>query len=524
MPGFIPGTFLSAIRSNSDMLSFEQINKSYGATRAVNGVTLRAPPGTVLGLVGENGAGKSTLIKIASGAIAPDSGRLLLEGQHIAPRNTNAAIAHGISSVFQELTLIRELTVEQNLLLTNLPLTLWYGVDRKQMRQTAGKILKQYRLEIDPGARVGSLPLGQQQMIEIIRAVERHPRVLLLDEATSALGGREVEWLADLVTSLRAKNTIILFISHRWDEIVRFCNSVAVLRNGELVHVAKTSDLTEDEVVRLMTGRESGEVSFPSRREPQKDIVLSGKNLQSPTLRGVDFDLKKGEILGLGGLVGQGQGSLLEVIFGAEALSQGSIAVAGKFFTDPTPKCAIASGIAYVPQERKTEGLLLDKSISTNVTLAVLQQLRSFLGAIDVRSEAASVDEAITRMQIRTPSAATPIGHLSGGNQQKALLEKWLLTNPSILLLNDVTRGVDVATKRQIYAIIADIAAQGVGVIWYSTDARELVGLAHRVLVLLQGRINAELRGKDVAVDRIIRASVIDYSPADRRSNALPAL
>lgn len=505
------------------MLSFDQINKSYGATRAVSSVTLDAPPGTVLGLVGENGAGKSTLIKIASGAIAPDSGHLMLEGQHIAPYDTNAAIALGISSVFQELTLIRELTVEQNLLLTRLPLTRWFSVDRKKMRRTAIEILANYQLEIDPGARVGSLPLGQQQMIEIIRAVDRQPKVLLLDEATSALGGREVEWLAGLVTSLRAKNTIILFISHRWDEIVHFCNSVAVLRNGELVHVANTSDLSEDEAVRLMTGQESGEVSFPSQREPQEEIILSGKNLRSGTLRGVEFDLKKGEILGLGGLVGQGQGSLLEVIFGAEALSQGSIAVAGKSFVNPTPKRAIAAGLAYVPQERKTEGLLFDKSISTNMTLAVLRQLRSFLGTIDVRSEATSVDEAIKRLQIRTPSGSVPIGHLSGGNQQKALLEKWLMTNPSILLLNDVTRGVDVATKRQIYAIIADIAARGVAVIWYSTDARELVGVAHRVLVLLQGRINAELCGADVTVDRIIRATVIDNGLADRRLNAQPA-
>jgi ribose transport system ATP-binding protein len=505
------------------MLSFDTIDKSYGATRAVKAVTLEAAPGTVLGLVGENGAGKSTLIRIASGATAPDSGCLLLDGVPIAPRDTHEAIALGIASVFQELTLVRELTVEQNLFLTAAPRTFWGSINRRRLREAAKEILQRYHLDIDPGARVSSLPLGQQQMIEIVRAVERRPRVLLLDEATSALGASEVEWLAELVSRLRRENTIILFISHRWDEIVRFCSRVAVLRNGELVRAADAASISEDEAVRLMTGQESAEASFPVKGTSRQETVLSARDLRSRILRGVAFDLKKGEILGLGGLVGQGQGSLLEALFGAESLKAGTITVAGKPFEQPTPRRAIQGGIAYVPQERKSEGLLLDKSVAVNMTLAILRQMQALLGIINRKAEASFIQEAIARVQIRTPSGATPVGHLSGGNQQKVLLEKWLKTQPAILLLNDVTRGVDVATKRHIYAMVAEIATRGVGIIWYSTDARELVGVAHRVLVLLQGRVNADLRGRDVSVERIIRASVIDAGSAMRGSDVLHA-
>ncbi len=494
------------------MLSLIEIDKSYGATRALKSVSLAAEPGTVLGLAGENGAGKSTLIKVVSGAITPDRGALALDGKTIAPRDTNEAIAAGISSVFQELTLVRELTVERNLFLTSAPQTPWGSIDRRRMREMAGEVLARHRLDVAPWARVGDLPLGQQQQVEIVRAVERRPRVLLLDEATSALGASEVEWLAELVARLRNDGTIVLFISHRWDEVVRFCNRVAILRNGELVAVADTSAVSEDEAVRLMTGQEVVESSFPEKLHSQDAVVLAAADLRSSALRGVSLELRRGEILGLGGLVGQGQGSLLETFFGAHAVTGGTIAVGGAALHHLTPRRAIAAGLAYVPQDRKGEGLLLSKSVATNMTLAILRQLRAFLGIVDPRAEGELVREAIVRAQIRTRGGSEPVSALSGGNQQKVLLEKWLLAKPSILLLNDVTRGVDVGTKRHIYALIAAIARQGVGVIWYSTDARELVGVVHRVLVMLHGRVNAELAGADITVDRIVRAAVVDTS------------
>jgi ribose transport system ATP-binding protein len=491
------------------MLSLTAIEKSFGATRAVKSVTLEAAPGTVLGLAGENGAGKSTLIKIVAGVVSPDSGAVALDGNPVTLRDTNDAIRLGISSVFQELTLVREMTVERNLLLTSAPQTPWGSIARGKARAAASEILRRYGLEVDPAARVGDLPLGTQQMLEIVRAVERRPRVLLLDEATSALGASEVEWLANLVARLRDEGAIVFFISHRWDEVTRFCNRVAILRNGELVTVADTADVSEDEAVRLMSGQEAVESHFPDKLHSNDAVVLSAAGLTSRALHGVSVDVRKGEILGLGGLVGQGQGALLEALFGAHALADGTIAVAGSPLPPLNPRRAIRAGFAYVPQERKTEGLLLAKSVAVNMTYATLAELQSFFGLIDTRAEAELVTAAIGRAQIRTRGPGEPVHRLSGGNQQKVLLEKWLRTKPRILLLNDVTRGVDIGTKRHIYALIAEIAKSGVAVLWYSTDARELVGVVHRVLVMLGGRINAELTGDAISVDRIVRASVL---------------
>jgi len=505
------------------MLSLIAIDKSFGATRAVKTVTLEAAPSTVLGLAGENGAGKSTLIKIVSGAVLPDRGSIRLDGKPIAPRDTNEAIGLGIASVFQELTLVRELTVERNLLLTSAPLTAWGSIDRRGARRIATEILSRYHLDIDPAVHVGDLPLGQQQMLEIVRAVERNPRVLLLDEATSALGTSEVAWLAGLVAHLRDTGVIVLFISHRWDEVVRFCNRVAILRNGELVSVADTAVVSEDEAVRLMTGQDAVESSFPAKLHSSDAPALSAVGLKNHALRDVSVEIRKGEILGLGGLVGQGQGSLLEALFGAQSLAEGIISVGGRRLEHLTPRRAIAAGLAYVPQERKTEGLLLAKSVAVNMTYAILGQLRAVMGVLDPRREGQLVGSAIGRAQIRTRGGSEPVRNLSGGNQQKVLLEKWLLTKPAILLLNDVTRGVDIGTKRHIYALIAEIARKGVAVIWYSTDARELVGVVHRVIVMLQGRVNAELTGEEITVDRIVRASVVHAAPSQGAADALAA-
>lgn len=496
------------------MLRLIEIDKTYGVTHALKSFSVDVTPGTVLGLVGENGAGKSTLIKIVSGAISADHGRITLDDKTVSARNSHEAMTHGIASVYQELTVVCELTVEQNLMLSAAPVTAWGSIDRRRMRTAARDILERYKLDFLPQTRVGDLPLGQQQMLEIVRAVERRPRVLLLDEATSALGSAEVEWLAALIGRLRDDGCIVLFISHRWDEIVRFSNRVAVLRNGELMAVTDTADMPEREAVRLMTGRATVEEGFPARQTARGGTALSVREARSGMLDGISLDLGRGEILGIGGLVGQGQGHLLEACFGAHRLDSGAIEIEGAPLEQPSPRRAIRAGIAYVPQERKTEGLLLTKSVAVNATLAILRGLRKIFGIIDPADESAIVRKVIDRAQVVTPGPAEPIRNLSGGNQQKVLLEKWLLTKPRILLLNDVTRGVDVATKRQIYDTIARLAAEGAGVIWYSTDARELVGVAHRVIVMLHGRISAELSGADATVDRIIHAAVVGSSIA----------
>ena len=498
------------------MLALHNLSKRYGVTQAVKSVSLTARPGSVLGLVGENGAGKSSLIKMIAGVEQPSAGHVALDGGALTLRDTNDALRHGIASVFQELTLLRSLSVQDNLLLTGGPRHAWRSLNRREGRRVAVEVLRRYELTMPPDASVRALPLGAQQMLEVVRAVERRPKVLLLDEATSALGAHEVEWLIRLVERLRQDGVIVLFISHRWDEIVRFSTRVAIMRNGELVGEADTRTLSEAEAIRLMTG-ESFEASFPRPPPAGAEIVLRARDLHSSALRGVSFDLRRGEVLGLGGLVGQGQGTLLESLFGAHPLRSGTIELAGRALRLANPAMAIRAGLAYVPQDRKTEGLLLDKSIRVNMTLAILRRLAGIAGLVDREQEQRLVAAAIERFRIEARSSQDRVQTLSGGNQQKVLLEKWLQTRPVALLLNDVTRGVDIGTKLQIYNAIAACAANGAAVILYSTDTLELVGLAHRVLVFKEGRVNQSLAGEAITSQAIVRASLVRGGADGRR-------
>jgi ribose transport system ATP-binding protein len=488
------------------MLSFNAINKNFGATRAVVNVTLDAAPGAVLGLVGENGAGKSTLIKIAGGIVRQDRGVISLDGEAMVGLGPAKAIARGIVSVFQELTLVRSLTVAENLFLSAPPRRAWTSIDRRKLETDARALLDGYNVDASAAAVVGDMPLGQQQMVEIVRAVRRKPRVLLLDEATAALSAAEVQWLMRIVEAERNRGSIILFISHRWEEITAFCQRVAVMRNGELVTMADVDDISHDRAVELMTGARLGGV-FPTKQSPAGSGLLEARGLVSHVLHGADLRLAKGEILGVGGLVGQGQDALLKSLFGDHPLRAGAIFAEGQPARLRNPRDAIARHIAYVPQERKIEGLLLQKSVAANLSFAILRQISRLMGFIDRKAERRIVGDAIHRLKIRAASDSQFVGELSGGNQQKVLLQKWLLTEPAVLLLNDVTRGVDIGTKTQIYAIIAELAASGMGIILYSTDAHELVGLAHRVIVMIEGRIRAELAGDELTAEGIVRAS-----------------
>jgi ribose transport system ATP-binding protein len=498
------------------MLLLRDVDKRFAATYAVKNVTLEASAGIALGLVGENGAGKSTLIKIASGIVRPDHGSVLLDGEPVARHGPRDALRHGIASVFQELTLVRSLTVEENLGLLDAPRTILGVINRRKLRVRARQLLDKFSLDLDPGAELGELPLGRQQMVEIVRAVGRSPRVLLLDEATSALGASEVDWLLGIVRRMKAENRTVLFISHRWNEVAQFCDHVAVMRNGELVAVSAASDLSQDRAVQLMTGRLL-EATFPSRGPAGSAPLLKAENLCSHILRGVSLSLASGEILGLGGLIGQGQDALLKALFGEHRLEAGVIVVDGRAYRGLTIRQAIRDRIAYVPQERKTEGLLLSKSIAVNLTLAILRRLTGLLGFVKRAAEKRIAREAIDRLHISAASADEPVERLSGGNQQKVLLQKWLLARPKVLLLNDVTRGVDIGTKVQLYQLIAEIAAGGTGIVLYSTDTEELVQLCHRVLVMFEGAVSAELKSPLATADAIVRASIsrrVEHAPA----------
>jgi ABC-type sugar transport system ATPase subunit len=329
--------------------------------------------------------------------------------------------------------------------------------------------------------------------------------VLVLDEATSSLGQSEVNWLAGLVRRLRDADRIVLFISHRWDEIVTFCDQVAVMRNGRLVEVADCAAMPQERAVKLMTGRDTSG-GFPPKTPPQDGVLLDVGNLDGQMLSRISFTLAPGEILGLGGLVGQGQTELLRALFGVLPLHGGSIALKGRPLRLRGPRDAIGAGIAYVPLERKTEGVFLDKSVAFNMTYAslALGRLSSWGGFIRFAKESTIVADAIERLKIRTRGGHAPIRALSGGNQQKVLLEKWLQTRPAVLLLDDVTRGVDISTKHQIYDLVRALAQEGVGVIFYSSDTGELIGLADRVLVMADGEVRKSLAGAELSAAAIV--------------------
>ncbi|MGH7084973.1 MAG: sugar ABC transporter ATP-binding protein [Acetobacteraceae bacterium] len=501
------GSGRPAAESVAATLAVRGIDKWFGATHAVRDVSFAAAPGGVLGLVGENGAGKSTVIKIIGGVIAPDHGEVRLGDVPLRLKNPREALAHGIAAVFQELALIDNLSVAENLLLLDPPRHRWRGIDRRRFHDRAAEILERYRLGVTPAARLGDLPLGQRQMLEIVRAASRDPSVLILDEATSALGQGEVEWLIRLVRLLSEARKIVLFISHRWEEISSFCDRVAVMRNGQLIELAESRSLSQERAVQLMTGH-AMEGSFPAKGKARGAPLLQAQNLAGAVLKDVSFSLAEGEVLGLGGLVGQGQSELLRTLFGARELGAGSILLRGRKLHGGGPREVIKAGIAYVPQERKSEGLFLDKDVAFNMTFAVLGQLATTFGLVRRQRERSIVGEAIERLSIKTPGAGTRIKALSGGNQQKVLLQKWLLTNPAVLLLDDVTRGVDIGTKQQIYAIIRATAAAGTGIILYSTDTAELVGLADRVLVMVEGRIRTCLEGAAISARAIVAAAI----------------
>ncbi|HWE60784.1 MAG TPA: sugar ABC transporter ATP-binding protein, partial [Chloroflexota bacterium] len=472
----------------------QAISKSFGGVQALREASFSAEPGEVHALVGENGAGKSTMIKILSGLYPPDSGRIRVQDREVSLANPQAAMRLGIGTVFQELTLLPYMTVAENLLLGREPRVAGL-IRRAALPERAQALLDQYGVTgLNPLELVADLTLGQRQIVEIVKAVSRTPAILFLDEPTSALAENEVKWLFGQIRDLRRRGVCIVFTSHRWNEIKDIADRITVFRNGENVGTFAAIDLSEEAAVELMTGRKL-DMQYP---EPppvtQREVVFAARDLVGKDLRGATFSAFKGEILGVGGLAGQGQRELFLALFGAARVKSGTITVADRSVHLHSPRDAIRDRIALVPEDRKTEGLLLPLSVRVNLTLPILNRL-SRAGIVNRREEDMLDRRMIAQLAIRTPSADQPVGTLSGGNQQKVLLGRWLLSGARILLLYDITRGVDVATKHDIYKLMLQLAADGHCLLFYSTDTEELAHICHRVIIMREGRFVAELEG-----------------------------
>ena len=505
---------------SSDVLfRMEGISKRYGGVRALEKAELTIRAGRVHALLGENGAGKSTLIKIMSGVVAPDEGRMVLDGREVTFANPAAATDAGIVCIFQELSLIPDLSVADNIIVANPP-TRFGMIDRKAQRRLAEEALARAGAEdIHPSALVKDLPLSRRQMVEIAKALARKPRLLILDEATSALTASDVEKVFRVLKRLREEGIALLYISHRMHEIAELADDCTVFRNGRNVASYEAGTKTDEQVVELMIGREYRNV-FPPKpplQPPTVQPVLEARNLSwPPRLNGVSLTVRPGEIVGLGGLDGQGQRELLLALFGVLRGVGGEVLVDGKSTSINSPRAAKAEGIgmALIPEDRKTEGLMLPMPVRDNLSFAAMTRFARG-GVIDGTAERRAIDEMVKLLAIKTDGIAVPVGSLSGGNQQKVVIAKWLMRKPRIILLNDPTRGIDVGTKQEIYALLRRLADEGAAILLYSTDYDELIGCCDRVLVMYDGAVRAELSG-DGLNERALIANALNLGEGAR--------
>jgi len=491
-------------------LSAQNVVKRYGGVVALSDGCLDVESGEVVALIGANGSGKSTLSKIITGVVAPGEGHLLLDGREIHFSSPQGARRMGISAVYQELSLIPDMTVAENIWLTQEPLSWGPRVDTREIQSKTQALLDlfsgTYHETLEPDAPVSSLPPDERQIVEILKALSQEPRLIILDEATSSLDGRQVGRLFELIHDWKASGMGIVFVSHRMDEIMRVADRVTVLRNGESVGTARIEETTEQELVYLMIEMEK---AIPRRLDESRaatggEVRLSVKDLRTNVLQGVDLEVRDGELLGIGGLQGQGQADLLLAIFGAIPFA-GTVNLAGEPVHFKHPKQALHHNVAFVPGDRATEGLLLRRSILENFQLPSWAQYGVPLRMRDARQDA---DRMAGTLSLVMEGLDALVSSLSGGNAQKVVLGKWLLRDPRMLLLNDPTKGVDVGAKGEFYELLAKLQEEGTAILFYSTDDGELLGLCDRVLVLHDGGITAELSGGTLTHADLVTASM----------------
>lgn len=490
--------------SRTPWLEMSGIEKRFTGVRALKGVDFWAARGAVTALVGENGAGKSTLIKILGGTYPPDAGRIAIEGRPVRFANPLEARRWGIAVIHQELTLVPELSVAENIHLSRLPTRLGGWLDRARLADTALRLTKRLGLEVDPWTPVRRLTLGQQQLVEIARALSVDARLVVMDEPTAALTDVEAEKLFSLIKELTAGGTAVVYISHRLEEVFRLADCIFVLRDGQNAGVLLRQEATTEQVVRMMVGREVKE-RFPKAEVRLGEELLRVEGLTCPgVLRDISFTLRRGEILGVGGLMGAGQYRLARALFGMEPVSAGRVVVHGRVVKLDCPRAAVRAGLGLLPENRKEEGLVLPASVGRNLELASLPLLSGPAGWLDRRRERALVDAQMKRLSIKATGPAQPVKNLSGGNQQKVVLGRWLATEPDVVILCEPTRGIDVGAKVEIYRLIAELVAAGKGVLLISSELPELLALSDRVLVMNEGRLAGCLDREEATPERVM--------------------
>lgn len=489
-------------------LAFHQITKTYPGVNALQDVSFEVAEGTVHALMGENGAGKSTLLKTLSGAHRPTSGNLRIGGRDHVFQSTSEALTAGVAVIYQELHLAPELSVAENIFLGHLPAKRGV-VDRRRLREDAAVLLRRLGEDIDPDVKLARLPIGQRQMVEIAKALSRGAKVIAFDEPTSSLSTREIERLFAVIQDLRRDGRVILYVSHRMEEIYRLADACTVLRDGRHVRTyASMKGVTPDQLVKDMVGRDIADV-FGFRLRPIGDVALRAEGVLGPGLKApVSVAVKRGEILGLFGLIGAGRTEFLKLLFGAEKKEAGSIAIHGVDTPIHAPADAIRAGLVYCTEDRKKEGIVPVRSVMENCNLSARRHHLKFGAVINERWERENAQKQVDAMRVKTPSLRQLIKHLSGGNQQKVILGRWLSEPVKILMLDEPTRGIDVGAKSEIYNIMYRVAEEGVAVIVVSSDLPEVLGVADRVAVMRQGKLSAMFSREEATPERVLAAAL----------------
>ncbi len=487
-----------------EILRLEGVGKTFSGVKALQNVTLSINKGEVHALMGENGAGKSTLMKILAGLYRPDEGGIYLQNQKVQIHNAYEAIKMGISMIHQELMPIPEMTVAENIFLGREPTIRGTPIfNSREINRMAASVFKTMSLDINPQNMMKSLSVAEAQLVEIAKAVSFNSDILIMDEPTSAITDREVEKLFKLIGELKRKGVSIIYISHKMDEIFKIADRITVLRDGQFVGSKRAEELDKEKLVSMMVGRQLSSI-FPKLKSTCGDVALEVRNLTKKGLfEDVSFCVKKGEILGISGLMGAGRTELVETIFGVRKSDSGDILINGKKVNIKNPRHAIKNGIALVPEDRKGSGLNLIASINDNISLANLSRLCTF-GVIKKRKEKKCSDEQINSLRIKTPSRNQIVNSLSGGNQQKVVIGKWLLCNPDVLILDEPTRGVDVGAKAEIHSIVSRLAVEGKAVIIISSEMPEIIGMSDRVIVLCEGRLTGEFNREEITQEKIM--------------------
>lgn len=489
-------------------LQMRGICKRYPGVKALDNVTIEADEGEVIALLGENGAGKSTLMNVLGGIVHNDEGEIVINGNVVSIHNVRDAQRERIAFIHQELSLFRQKTVEENLFVDAFPMQkkLPFLIDKKEMTRRSKEIFQSLDMDIPVKAKVSSLSISHQQIVEIAGALLKDAKIIILDEPSTSLTNKEREKLNEIINKLRAEKRIVIYITHDIDAAIGISDLVYVLRDGKNAGCGRAAEMTKADVLKMMIGEKYGKDFYKTYRDITGPTVLEMKNVSNEKLKDVSFELKQGEILGLYGLIGSGRTEVARAIFGLDPIYSGDVHVLGQQIKKPKPKLMKELGIGYLTENRREEGLFLELAISHNISVTALKEVvKGKLGTIDKKKELTQTEELIQKLLIATPSPTQLAGRLSGGNQQKVVISKWLHLQPKIFIMDEPTRGIDVGAKAEIYKLIDSIVASGVSVILISSEIEEIMGISDRILIMRDGALQAEFDAKTAKEDEIIK-------------------